>query len=153
MYQFFIIKLEEYLDSETSAAKDFIRRSLSVAPFSGSWPFSCERIIPCPDIPHQTCGCKNLLGTEDLAIVYNLKSDGKINFCILQSDKCQHWLELLAIKCDHISMTHYLQSTISQITVNCFHLANIITQVQPKVSPLSGQRKPLMKKSMKKFGS
>jgi hypothetical protein len=45
-------------------------------PFFAAWPFSCDQLIPCQDVPYQTCGCKNLQGTEDLAIVYNLNAAG-----------------------------------------------------------------------------
>jgi len=43
---------------------------------SGSWPFACDQLIPCLDVPGQSCACKNNFDSENFAIVYNLNQAG-----------------------------------------------------------------------------
>ena len=38
----------------------------------GAWPFRCSKILPCPDVRRQTCGCEEPNDVEISAIVYNL---------------------------------------------------------------------------------
>ena len=67
------------LTPATSTYQDFKRRTLDSANQApGSWPYSCQKLIPCPDIPHQTCGCQSPFGTGSLAIVYNLDVKGEL---------------------------------------------------------------------------
>ena len=65
----------EYLAEGTGTA--FSRYQLQDVPPAGFWPFGCEKLIPCQGAEHQSCGCLNAGATEKLAIVYNLKKDGK----------------------------------------------------------------------------
>ena len=50
-------------------------------PPPGSWPFVCNKVIPCADLPLQTCGCAKDLYEEnsvEKGIVYNLGEGSKI---------------------------------------------------------------------------
>ena len=40
---------------------DFARMTIDSKPTSGIWPFDCQKIIPCVDLPMQTCGCDHYL--------------------------------------------------------------------------------------------
>lgn len=55
----------------------FVRGVMENKPNPGAWPFDCEKIIPCTDIPQQTCGCRPLsdASTENLGLLYNIGSD------------------------------------------------------------------------------
>ena len=58
--------------------QDFTRLTTPVAN-AGAWPYNCDQLIPCKDMPHQTCGCKNLLevaNSDNFAIVYNMNVTG-----------------------------------------------------------------------------
>jgi hypothetical protein len=59
-----------------------VQRNYPTADTSGVWPFACDKLIPCLDVPHQTCGCKNPMDSEDFAIVYNMKM-GTIRFMLI----------------------------------------------------------------------
>ena len=94
----------EYLDSDQTA-QDFNRLTSPVAN-SGSWPYNCDQLIPCNDVPHQTCGCKNFLeeaNSDNFAVVYNMNVTGSC--CNIQT--------LIALK--KIS---------SPITLTTIHLKN-----------------------------
>ena len=48
----------------------------------GSLFYRCSKIVPCPDAPHQTCGCKEPSGTQAPAetiqsVVYNIDTTDK----------------------------------------------------------------------------
>ena len=58
--------------------QNFGEISQYLADLAGVWPYSCDKLIACNDVSYQTCGCKNSLGTEDLAIVYNFNVTGEI---------------------------------------------------------------------------
>ena len=68
----------EYLAEGSGTA--FSRYQLGDVPPVGVWPFACEKLISCQGAEHQTCGCLNAGATEKLAIVYNLKKDGKTKY-------------------------------------------------------------------------
>lgn len=68
---FFILK--EYL-STGGTTQDFLPRNYPTADTFGVWPYACDKLIPCLDVPHQTCGCKNRMDPEDFAIVYNMRA-------------------------------------------------------------------------------
>ncbi len=44
----------------------------------GAHPFYCEKILPCLESPHQTCGCDNPWTQEPQAIVYFLGAGSKM---------------------------------------------------------------------------
>lgn len=77
----------EQIDMD-AAESSFAKIALADKPPNGAWPFNCEKLIPCQDLPYQTCGCdhfENDGSKEKLGIVYNLgASDSsmiqKINF-------------------------------------------------------------------------
>lgn len=53
----------------------FTRMHIHSKPAFGTWPYDCERIIPCQDVPMQTCGCDNYasnVNSEKSGIVYNM---------------------------------------------------------------------------------
>ena len=75
----------EYLEGGTAA--DFERLPFSRMLPIGAWPFSCQKLIPCQETPHQTCGCLNTADSEQFAIVYNLKNPSKQNY--LKADNIQ----------------------------------------------------------------
>lgn len=54
----------------------FAKIGLADKPPIGAWPFNCEKLIPCKDLPYQTCGCDHFDNDdgskEKLGIVYNL---------------------------------------------------------------------------------
>ena len=53
----------------------FTRMQIHSKPAFGMWPYDCERIIPCQDVPMQTCGCDNYasnVNSEKSGIVYNM---------------------------------------------------------------------------------
>ena len=53
----------------------FTRMHIHSKPAFGMWPYDCERIIPCQDVPMQTCGCDNYasnVNSEKSGIVYNM---------------------------------------------------------------------------------
>jgi hypothetical protein len=55
--------------------KLFTRMHIHSKPAFGTWPYDCERIIPCQDVPMQTCGCDNYasnVNSEKSGIVYNM---------------------------------------------------------------------------------
>ena len=54
----------------SQTGEDFTRLTDTPAAYPGIWPFGCDQLIPCSDVPHQTCGCKN--GLDAFAIVYNM---------------------------------------------------------------------------------
>ena len=59
----------------------FTRMHIHSKPAFGMWPYDCERIIPCQDIPMQTCGCDNYasnVNSEKSGIVYNMDADSEM---------------------------------------------------------------------------
>ena len=50
---------------ETEPGSSFARIPPSNKPFHGAWPFDCQKLIPCNDVPHQTCGCDLTSDYED----------------------------------------------------------------------------------------
>ena len=68
----------EFVVPSSPTYQDFGRRTLDDANLeSGVWPFGCQRLVPCPDVPHQTCGCLNPSEPGTLALVYNLDAQSK----------------------------------------------------------------------------
>ncbi len=59
----------------SQTGQDFKQLTDSPAAYAGIWPFGCDQLIPCGDVPHQTCGCQN--GLDIFAIVYNIDKTGK----------------------------------------------------------------------------
>ena len=57
---------------------NLVRLPQSKSTQSGAIPFSCDKLLACKDVPSQTCGCKNNLEPEKLAIVFNLRSNGDL---------------------------------------------------------------------------
>ncbi len=60
------------MDIASSVYHDFVRLPIANATPPGSWPFGCDKLFPCQEVPHQTCGCNNSFGQGSLAVVYNL---------------------------------------------------------------------------------
>ena len=61
-----------------SEEHDFERITLDSKLPTGSWPFSCEKIIPCNNLKQQTCGCDYYMSDdskEKMGIVYNVDSE------------------------------------------------------------------------------
>lgn len=59
----------------------FTRIPIHSKPAFGMWPYDCERIIPCQNVPMQTCGCDNYasnVNSEKSGIVYNMDSDSEM---------------------------------------------------------------------------
>ena len=59
----------------------FTRMPIHNKPAFGMWPYDCERIIPCQDVPMQTCGCDNYasnVNSEKSGIVYNMDADSEM---------------------------------------------------------------------------
>ena len=59
----------------------FTRMHIHSKPAFGTWPYDCERIIPCQDVPMQTCGCDNYasnVNSEKSGIVYNMDADSEM---------------------------------------------------------------------------
>ena len=48
-------------DGSDVTENDFARMTIDSKPTSGIWPFDCQKIIPCVDLPMQTCGCDHYL--------------------------------------------------------------------------------------------
>jgi hypothetical protein len=78
----YTILISEFLTDDTTA-QEFKRITQDQMLPSGSWPFSCKKLMPCNNIPHQACGCQNLLDSENLAVVYNLKKAGNNSQSVL----------------------------------------------------------------------
>ena len=60
----------------------FARITLNNKMATGAWPFECEKLIPCGDLPKQTCGCDHFVNDgsiEKMGIVYNLGTDSEIS--------------------------------------------------------------------------
>ena len=50
-------------------------------PLHGAWPFDCPKLLPCKDVPYQTCGCDlttDYEETEKRGIVYYLGPTSKL---------------------------------------------------------------------------
>ena len=66
----------EFEQVETDSTEtDFAPIALSSKPPSGIWPYDCEKLIPCQELPYQTCGCdflQNDGSQEKMGIVYHL---------------------------------------------------------------------------------
>ena len=59
----------------------FTRMHIHSKPAFGMWPYDCERIIQCQDVPMQTCGCDNYASNENSeksGIVYNMDADSEM---------------------------------------------------------------------------
>ena len=50
---------------DVDATLDFQRLPPPSKPLHGSWPFDCQKLIPCKDVPYQTCGCDLTSDYED----------------------------------------------------------------------------------------
>ena len=50
----------EQVDTDATE-NSFTRTSIDIIPASGSWPFDCQKIIPCFELPMQTCGCDHYI--------------------------------------------------------------------------------------------
>ena len=74
-----IWKAEQVTSDASETA--FAKITLDSKPNSGAWPFDCENIIPCRDLPMQTCGCDDYSKYSDqekLGIVYNMDADSQM---------------------------------------------------------------------------
>ena len=47
----------------------FSRISIDNKPHTGIWPFQCQKIIPCIDLPLQTCGCDHYIKGDEKKVV------------------------------------------------------------------------------------
>ena len=68
--------ISEQVDT-TSTENIFTRISIDNKQDSGAWPFDCEKLIPCKNLPMQTCGCDYHTRDETeekRGIVYNMNS-------------------------------------------------------------------------------
>ena len=68
------MEFKEFLES-SQPEQDFTQRTSEIP--AGSFPFGCDQLIPCGDVLHQTCGCKNRNDPESTAIVYNVDKTGE----------------------------------------------------------------------------
>ena len=59
----------------------FLRNPIDSKVPIGAWPFDCEKIIPCKELPMQTCGCDHFLNEanlEKMGIVYNIDANSEM---------------------------------------------------------------------------
>ena len=59
----------------------FVRNPIDSKVPIGAWPFDCEKIIPCKELPMQTCGCDHFLNEanlEKMGIVYNIDANSEM---------------------------------------------------------------------------
>ena len=57
---------------------DFVRHEPESKPLKSSWPFKCQKLIPCTTLPYQACGCEDRDDTENIGMVYHLGTDSKM---------------------------------------------------------------------------
>ena len=86
-------KIPEYIGA--GPAQDFSLLAYSSRDRNGVWPFSCQKLIPCQDSPHQTCGCENGMDSENLAIVYNMKTGYSFKNWLQHENRLQQWFQLV----------------------------------------------------------
>jgi hypothetical protein len=82
------LEFKEFLES-SQPEQDFAQRTSEIP--AGSFPFGCDQLIPCGDVLHQTCGCKNRNDPESTAIVYNVDKTGEQ---VLKQCKDPHGLKI-----------------------------------------------------------
>jgi hypothetical protein len=73
---------------------------------SGTWPFQCQALMDCLNVPHQSCGCKNSLDPENFAIVYNLKQSGEVIVSY-----CGNYLVLKVIDAENFAIVYNLKQS------------------------------------------
>ncbi len=44
--------------------------------------YMCEKLMPCPGAPHQSCGCNKVFDADNEAAVYWLGASKKLCFCL-----------------------------------------------------------------------
>lgn len=73
------IWIAEQVNTDTTETT-FISNSIDSKPLVGTWPFDCDKVIPCNELPMQTCGCdhfKNDANLEKMGIVYNIDANSE----------------------------------------------------------------------------
>ena len=73
------IWIAEQVNTDTTETT-FISNSIDSKPLVGTWPFYCDKVIPCNELPMQTCGCdhfKNDANLEKMGIVYNIDANSE----------------------------------------------------------------------------
>ena len=70
----------EQIDTDPTEM-EFVRNPIDTKAASGAWPFNCEKIIPCGNLPMQTCGCEQFEDATDpekMGIVYYMNTDSDL---------------------------------------------------------------------------
>lgn len=68
-YYCFTLNFSVYVDSDESSPLK--RQSIEAMPSEPrTYPFRCDKPVPCPHALHQTCGCTDFTETDSFTVVY-----------------------------------------------------------------------------------